>query len=395
MSAPETSSPPEPGGLGNRIGVAGRLLPVTGWRVLNSVRESRLHSSLVAPLFREVNLEMTIVCNLRCPFCWWWGTNGVAPKIIRDKEPLWKDQLTFEEIRKVFTPLRGKGVHVYLSGGEPFDRPDAIEIVEFLASLGLTVSFTTNGTLLTDEIIDRLVKVDGITIIHFSLDGPEDIHDSIRGKGNFAKTVANAQKIIARRKNGHPKVWAQSVMTNAMFGRTLEFVRTVEAAGFDRHLFQHLWFADRPTLDQHRKALQEDFGVVDTAAEGHLMALPGAAYGRRAALELENTRRAVYPFQMWTAPRLGVEDAEKYYSDMKFAVVKSCGKPWAGVNIKADGRVVFCPDQWISYSVGNVRDAPLVELWNNGAAKLFREKLNARGLWPGCVHCCAINWRQQ
>lgn len=383
------------GGVGSRIGVATRLLPVTGWRAVNTIRESRLHASLEAPLFREINLEMTIVCNLRCPFCWWWGTNGVAPKIIRDKEPLWKDQLKFEEIQKMFLPLKGTGVHVYLSGGEPFERPDAVEIIELISSLGLTVSFTTNGTLLTDEIIERLVKVKGITIMHFSLDGPQEIHDSIRGKGNFAKTIANAQKVLALRKSGRPKVWANSVITNAMFGRTTDFVRTVQAAGFDRHVFQHLWFADRPTLDQHRKALQDDFGIVDTAAEGHLMELPGAEYGRRAAEELEATRRAVYPFQMWTAPRLSVEEAEKYYSDMKFCVVKSCGKPWAGVNIKADGSVLFCPDQWISYTVGNVRDAPLLELWNNDAAKKFRAKLNERGLWPGCVHCCAINWRQQ
>jgi radical SAM protein with 4Fe4S-binding SPASM domain len=383
------------GGLGSRLGVAGRLLPVSGWRALNNVRESRLHASLEAPIFREVNLEMTILCNLRCPFCWWWGTNGVAPKIIRDKEPLWKNQLTFEEIRKVFSPLKGKGVHFYLSGGEPFERPDAVEIIEFLSSLGSTISFTTNGTLLTDEIIQRLVKVEGITIMHFSLDGPEEIHDSIRGKGNFKTTIANARKILAARQGDHPKVWANSVMTNAMFGRTLDFVRTVEAAGFDRHVFQHLWFADRATLDRHRKALQEDFAVVDTAAEGHLMELPGAEYGRRAVQELERVRRAVYPFQMWTAPRLSVEEGARYYSDMNFSVVRSCGKPWAGVNVKADGSVNFCPDQWISYSVGNVRDAPLLELWNNEAAKRFRGKLNDRGLWPGCVHCCAINWRQQ
>ena len=224
---------PEESGLGSRIGVASRLLPVTGWRMLNSIRDSRLHLSLEAPLFREVQLEMTIVCNLRCPFCWWWGTNGVAPGIIRNKEPLWKDQLTLEQIKTIFAPLQGTGVHAYLSGGEPFDRPDAMEIIEYISSLGLTISFTTNGTLLTDEIIDRLVKVDGITVIHFSLDGPPDIHDSIRGKGNFAKTTENAQKILARRKNGHPKVWANSVMTNAMFGRTLDFVRSVKALGFE------------------------------------------------------------------------------------------------------------------------------------------------------------------
>lgn len=355
-----------------------------------------LRRTTQAPLFREVNLELTILCNLRCPFCWWWGTSGVAPTIIRERQPLWKDQLSRAEIARTFEPLRGKPVHVYLSGGEPFERDDTIDIIETLSSFGLTISLTTNATLLTEAVVARLVKVSGLTVVHVSVDGPKEIHDSIRGSGSFERTLENARSLVRRRNESRrPQIWSNTVMTRDLIGRTQDLMGSIRQTGFDRAVVQHLWFADRATLDRHREELKNDFGVEDSAAEGHLMSRPGPEYGQAVAEELEATRRLVYPFPMWVSPHLSVAQARRYYSDMSFSVVPACAKPWTGVNVKADGSVNFCPDQWISYAVGNVREAPLLSLWNNSASRLFRQKLNTRGLYPGCVHCCAINWRQQ
>lgn len=62
----------------------------------------------------------------------------------------------------------------------------------------LTYSITTNGTLLTDEIVEYFIKYNISTML--SLDGPEKIHDinrrfAVDGSGSFNKILSNLKHI--------------------------------------------------------------------------------------------------------------------------------------------------------------------------------------------------------
>jgi MoaA/NifB/PqqE/SkfB family radical SAM enzyme len=68
-----------------------------------------------------------------------------------------------------------------VSGGERFLRGDIFEILEELAWKGADIYILSNGTLIDKGIARRLAdhRVNGIQV---SIEGPEGIHDEIRGR---------------------------------------------------------------------------------------------------------------------------------------------------------------------------------------------------------------------
>ena len=138
--------------------------------------------------FYKLNFGITSKCNLRCKTCNIWKT----PSKKFNKE------LTTKEIKKTFKNLSPNFSWLTISGGEPFLRKDFVDIIKTakqeLPSLSI-ISINTNGTL-KKEIISSLNQIALLEIpniyLTFSIDGPKEIHDKIRGtKGSFEKTWNN------------------------------------------------------------------------------------------------------------------------------------------------------------------------------------------------------------
>jgi len=86
------------------------------------------------------------------------------------------------------------------------------------------------------------------------------------------------------------------------------------------------------------------------------------------------------------------EEIIKYYTDLSYVRAKRCTVAWDSIFIRANGDVMFCPDEWmVDFKLGNIREHTISELWNNEKAKLFRRELLKHKLFPACARCCAIN----
>jgi radical SAM protein with 4Fe4S-binding SPASM domain len=86
-----------------------------------------------------------------------------------------------------FVEAGGTGLH--LLGGEPLLRKDILTTIAVAREFGLTVSLTTNGTLLpNEEAVTWLVT--NVAVMTISLDGSRaSINDAIRGTGTFDRAV--------------------------------------------------------------------------------------------------------------------------------------------------------------------------------------------------------------
>ncbi len=94
---------------------------------------------------RQLFWNITYACNYRCKICFTDAGSG-GP-----------EELTTEEAKDVVRRAHDAGVgDIIISGGEPFMRDDIVEILACMAELGMTVRFASNGSLLTDELLDRL-----------------------------------------------------------------------------------------------------------------------------------------------------------------------------------------------------------------------------------------------
>lgn len=89
--------------------------------------------------------ELTPRCNLRCRMCYVRLTPEQMAPIGRE--------LTAEEWLELAAQAKEAGLtFLLLTGGEPTLRTDFAQIYEGLATMGLSISINTNGTLLTEEI---------------------------------------------------------------------------------------------------------------------------------------------------------------------------------------------------------------------------------------------------
>jgi MoaA/NifB/PqqE/SkfB family radical SAM enzyme len=116
------------------------------------------------------SLKVTSRCDLRCRHCPW--TAESSP------------DLSLEEWKTRIQALARQGVlQLILEGGEPTLRPDLAQMIEFGRAEGLLVTVATNaGRPLTGLRPDRFLV---------SIDGLEEVHDRLRGKGAFGRMSGN------------------------------------------------------------------------------------------------------------------------------------------------------------------------------------------------------------
>ncbi len=153
-------------------------------------------------------LNVTNQCNLACTYCYEFGSDKIATPQGKPK------YMTLETAKASIDFLlessgNREAVHVTFFGGETLMNFKLLrEVVGYAnaqaAAQGrkITFSLTTNGTLLTDEIIDFLSdNAVGVTV---SMDGPAELQDKRRvyksGKGSYAVIEPRLRALIAKHK---------------------------------------------------------------------------------------------------------------------------------------------------------------------------------------------------
>ena len=123
--------------------------------------------------YERMDIGLSELCNLKCNMC----RRPQEKAIIEPREA----KLVLEEAKLI-------GVSsISFSGGEPFIHPHFREILSKALDLGFHVELVTNGTLVKEKDIPILEKLKCVTI---SIDGPEYIHDKIRGvKGSWQRSI--------------------------------------------------------------------------------------------------------------------------------------------------------------------------------------------------------------
>ncbi len=123
-------------------------------------------------------------CNLRCAHCYV-GDTRFRPRPQPDTETLktWIGRVIN------FSNRLGFKEHVMnISGGEPTLRKDLPDIIRESCYNGAKPLLLTNG-LLFDREVAKKVQEAGCNAVQISLEGPEEINDSIRGEGTFQRVM--------------------------------------------------------------------------------------------------------------------------------------------------------------------------------------------------------------
>jgi len=219
---------------------------------------------------REAWLHTNNSCNLACSHC------------LVSSSPKGEPGLPTATWRRLIEEVIGLGVdRCYLTGGEPFVRPDLPELIRLITEThGVELIILTNATLFVGP---RKVLLDGLdrTKVRFqvSLDGSTPtINDPIRGKGSFTAALSGLQELSRRGFD----ITLTTVVTGANLSDLPNLVRLASSAGLrSQHL---MWMHRRGRVTEAQKArchsteqLIAATRVVKQEADRHGIVLDNAA----------------------------------------------------------------------------------------------------------------------
>lgn len=163
-------------------------------------------------IIENCTIEITDQCNFNCIHC--------------DHQKKIKGYfMSLKIFKDIIQQLKKLGTfRITITGGEPFEHPMILEIIDFLNRESFFVKVITNGFHITDKQIELLKIIPKLEII-FSLHGTEQIHEKITGiKDSYKKTINNILKL----KEGKCKVSIQGCMLKQNFDDLSNFIQLLE-----------------------------------------------------------------------------------------------------------------------------------------------------------------------
>lgn len=319
--------------------------------------------------------ELTYRCNLNCPYCY----------IGKERE---KDELSTEEWFKIIDQIPFYSF-VTLVGGEPLLRQDFVRILERTSKKTFgKLNVVTNGTLITDEIIDAFIKTK-MMLLSVSIDGYGKTHDKNRGQdGLFDNIISNLERLRARNKK--PMIDIKTIVLDNNLDDLPKLYKLCNDMGFE---FLSVAFLRNNHLKQN-SILREQFGE-----EFYLQKYPIKSYfdmGRFKEVyrEIESIKGKT---KIRFAPKFegkGVDVAEKIEKFFSYdenpnikKIYEPCLYPFSNMMINPQGDVYPC----LSLKIGNIKDKSLKQLFNMPKYCCFRKNLKASKVFEACQMCCELN----
>jgi len=364
-------------------------------------------------------IETTTRCNLRCKQC-----AHVVGKYAFDDMKM----ETFERLRPLFPHLKQVALYGH---GETFLYKHFFEMLDELKQYNLFVYVTTNGTLLTDAVCERLVEL-GLDKLAISMDAatPELFNDIRRG-ADFEKVVQNIRRLnAAKQRAGRDDKPTLSLMYCAMKSNIQELPKLVRLA--DEWNMTHgvsvmnivEYGVSGEALADHPEIAAPYLNEANRLAAQLAVPLGGLNNGfdgvqlnpvRLSLLEklYRNYREFKRSFDRVTLLRTKIARLRQKFraprpehlpqknippmpaqSERKTRMirVKKCRDPWDFVFIDVHGNVRICCTS--HRLMGNVNDTEFAAIWNSPDYQEFRAKMVSPDIPAECRTCLRKEWQE-
>jgi MoaA/NifB/PqqE/SkfB family radical SAM enzyme len=339
-------------------------------------------------------LQLVEACNLRCAMCYEWGVAGSY----HGKESL--AVLEFSVIERILGECGPSRPHIDLFGGEPLLHPRIGDVIKAIKNKGCVLDIPTNG-LLVGPNAGMLVEAQ-VDRLWISLDGPDKINDTQRGKGVFQKVmqgIRELRRVREKEKSDFPKLGITYVVT-ALNHAYLEnfFFRSMDISQLDHVSIEFQTFITDIHYERYTEFIKKEFGVgIAPSARGYIVDvrqfkdMDFSEMSRqieriREFSEANNKYLVVHP--QTTTPK----NIESYFkADWKSLENHRafCPFPWLHLEISARGEAFTC-HAFHDLPIGNIYNQSLLEIWNGEKINAVRQYLR-RNTLPVCPACCLFH----
>jgi len=307
-------------------------------------------------------------CNLTCKHCY---------SISADKD--FPGELSTSDVYTVMDDLKRFRVPVLiLSGGEPLLRTDIFDIAHRAKEMGFYVGLSSNGTLIDESNIDRIVAV-GFDYVGVSLDGIQETHDQFRRMaGAFDKSMHG----IRLCKERGIKVGIRFTLTQDNAHDLPGLLQLMEDEALDKFYLSHLNYAGRGNKNRkddafHQTTRQAMERLFDTCWRYQ-------QEGRHKEFVTGNNDADGAYLLFWVRRHF------PQMEDHLRAKLVQWGGNSSGVNVaNIDNLGNVHPDtMWWNYNLGNVLERPFPEIWTDTSDPIMAGlKAHPRKVGGRCGQC--------
>ena len=311
----------------------------------------------------------TRACNLRCVHCY----------ARADDDNAQAGELSTEEGKSFLRDLVDFNVPVVLfSGGEPLVRKVLFELANYVKELGMRPVISTNGTLINEEMADKIQEI-GFAEIGISIDGVKETNDRLRGReGAFDGALQGIRHCVDR----NQRVSLRFTINRHNYQDVPDIIDLVEREKIDRVCFYHLAYAGRGSA-----MIAEDLDHEKTRAVVELICQRTIDFHSRGLqkeiLMVGNHADGIYAYLK--AKREFPEHAEE-----ALQLLRTNGGNNSGIRIAAVDNLgnVHADQFWWHYSFGNVRERKFGDIWMDTSDPVMRGLKDRKGLLKGrCANC--------
>ncbi|HEV8132383.1 MAG TPA: radical SAM protein [Acidobacteriota bacterium] len=320
-----------------------------------------------------VQVEISSVCNLSCTMCPLTLGETLSSRRV--------GHMPVELHNKLFLLAKKIG-HVLFAGyGEPLLTPGFLELLEQLDAMGVNTSFSTNATMVSAPIAERLARIGNLQNINISIDSPDpEIYSRIRGGPLEAALdgLRNLTAAFAGRKlaSGKTLLSVSSVAMRENLESLTALPAILNSLGINVYVLQPLteW---APELSSAQLTNLESplpcFETLQRLCEDMEI---GLYFDERLRMEVENPKEAI----------------KRYYGGIPQSQfqTKQCMLPWEFPFVDKNGLVFPCCNATSDPAavMGDLKVQSFDEVWQGESFKRFRTNLlDGRRLNPICSGC--------
>lgn len=331
----------------------------------------------------KIHLNLTDNCNLKCRFC----PKSYDPSTTRKDMPDQKILNLIDEAAEL-----GVSEWIISGGGEPTTRKVLYKAMEKIKEKGMRGQLITNGTLLTQEDIQSIVRMKWDKIL-FSIDAPDPkTHDSLRGTQSAFERATRAISMMQDEKasigSELPEMLITMVLCKDNYTKLDEMIELTSKTGCT-HILVNPVMGSHETIDRMRLPETKEVFLALKNAEKRASELgvwhnisclreeieEKISHGSPAIHSASNSNES----QESTGVTGGIMDAP-------------CLEPWYNILVHSDGTVGPCCEIHQEESP-SIMEQSLKEIWNGEFFSDARRRMREHDFFDECYRCGA--WQGQ
>ncbi|MDN4616892.1 radical SAM protein [Paenibacillus sp. PsM32] len=347
------------------------------------------------PIPQSLGIKLTNRCNLRCTHCFQWNEDGYHHQMDKAEQNMDLDPAIFKQLLDDTKEAKSR---LYLWGGEPMFHRQFGQILEYIQNDRREMTICTNG-LLIDKFLEPILDLSENLELLIAVEGFEYEHNLIRGKGTFQKTMAQIDRLVELRDQGLYKgrISVHAVINDNMIGRMTELLEFFESKKLDLVMLCFPWYISRETSLKMDTYFSEKFQWLRQLDERHISSWHAFKYkinpDRMDALmeDLHKINDRIWKIRVRYQPGLDYDEIDKFIhgDEMTSRCSNHCLALTSRTDIVPDGSVMPCKF-FSEFTVGNLKEKSLKEIWDSEEYENVRHIINKEGLTPACSKCSVL-----